>query len=139
MKSADQVHSPTSAVLPHANQDHPAILGFGYGRLAVAATTIRSRLACVPVLGQRERRATIDVMSNDAITPGTYAEALAEAASLRDDRLNSRDKTIWWSTLHQMLTAHTPDGAACSECGNAWPCGTVSGAIRDIRSGALGY
>lgn len=79
------------------------------------------------------------LMTDDLITPDVYRWAIAKAASLRDHRLNSSDKTVWWATTHRMLTTHAPAEETCGECGEAWPCGTVEAAVADLRSGTLGY
>jgi hypothetical protein len=70
-----------------------------------------------------------------------YRALLARTAQLRDDRLNSRDKTAWWATAHRMLTEHPPpeQGAGCGKCSEHWPCGAVTGVGQDVDAGALGY
>lgn len=78
-------------------------------------------------------------MTDDLITSDVYQRAIAQAAHLRDHRLNSSDKTIWWATTHRMLTTHAPAEGACDACGKQWPCDTVEAAVADLRSGNLGY
>lgn len=64
-------------------------------------------------------------MTENNITISTYYWALAEAAALRDHRLNSVDKTVWWRVTHQLLTRHSPTSDrpdVCTGCDEAWPC-----------------
>lgn len=70
-----------------------------------------------------------------------YRFLLSRTAQLRDDKLNSRDKTAWWATSHRMLSEHPPpkEGADCGTCGECWPCTTVTGVGQDVDAGALGY
>jgi hypothetical protein len=70
-----------------------------------------------------------------------YRRAITEAAALRDHRLNSSDKRIWWSVVHDLLEKHCarPGEAVCQSCGDTWPCDTVRGAVGDIDAGPAGY
>ena len=81
------------------------------------------------------------LMADRPVSADDYRWALSESASLRDHRLNSRDKTVWWSVVHEMLVKHheRPGEAVCADCGEVWPCGVVKGAIADIRNGPFGY
>lgn len=70
-----------------------------------------------------------------------YRSALAKAAEGRTDRLASVDERVHWTTVHRLLTKHSPtegEPNVCADCGGAWPCGVVNGAVTDLRPGPAG-
>jgi hypothetical protein len=80
-------------------------------------------------------------MNDESNDLDTYRWALAKAAEGRADRLASRDERMRWTMAHRLLTEHAPaDGqpGVCADCGKAWPCGVVNGAVTDLRMGPAG-
>lgn len=80
-------------------------------------------------------------MESQPVSASDYRWAVAKSEAESKHRLNNSQKRTWWSVVHQMLLKHhaRPGEANCAECDASWPCGTVQGALQDLRSGALGY
>lgn len=81
------------------------------------------------------------LMADRSVSEADYRSALRETAVLRDHRLNSLDKTVWWRVAHDTLVEHhaRPGETVCAECDEAWPCMSVKAVVADVRSGNLGY
>ncbi len=80
-------------------------------------------------------------MNNESKDLNTYKWALAKAAEGRTDRLASGDERMHWTVVHRLLTEHGPSEGqpeVCADCGTAWPCGVVNGAVTDLRMGPAG-
>jgi len=69
-----------------------------------------------------------------------YRRALEETKALAEDPHNRGQKAGWWHAVHEMVRKHHKGaGTACAKCGDPWPCGAVTGALKDVESGSLGY
>lgn len=72
-----------------------------------------------------------------------YHDAIIKAERYRDDPNNRGDKSVHWGTVHTLLVRHAPcdDKSTCqaSDCGEPWPCGTVTGAQTDLAMGPAGW
>jgi hypothetical protein len=80
-------------------------------------------------------------VNNEKSDLNMYRLAMVKAAEGGTDRLASRDERVHWTTVHRLLTEHSPaEGKPemCADCGATWPCDVVNGAVADLRLGPAG-
>lgn len=82
-------------------------------------------------------------MNEPTITREQYQAHLHTLSAWIADRHNRGPKATHWQTVRTLMEKHAlPEGStACPEpdCGEVWPCGTIRGAVTDMRMGPAGW